>query len=216
MDWDYFWEFSTINDTLEYFIGFFEERVNWELLCKNEHVKWNDRRVNLFEESIDFRILSNNKNLVCSEECIENYSKRWQWGYRGSGGKLTSYSVEGLSANPRLPLDIYFLKRISCLIDFRAFAYNPSLVFKRINNFHPDSYDDSKAVYNKTFEILSCFEDKWHMEGSYWEDDDFHGRANDSILDNPEIDWKHFLELKEELRKKNNLQISDSGDDLPF
>jgi hypothetical protein len=216
MDWDYFWEFATIDEPIEYLIGFFEDKVDWYLLSKNENIEWTDRRVSLFSDSLDFSNLSSNKNLACTPEGIEKFAGKWQWGYRGSGGKLASYSVEGLSANPRLPLDVPFLQRNQRFIDFRSLGQNPSLFFKDIGNYHPESFDDYIAIYSKTYDILDCFEDKWCMTGSFWDDGDFAGHAKDSILHNPEIDWKHFLEVKERRQRKNDVEISYRGDDLPF
>jgi hypothetical protein len=216
MDWEYFWEFSSIDGPLEYLIGFFEEKVNWTLLSKNENVEWTDRRVSLFADSLDFDNLSNNKNLACSPNCIEKFSHKWRWGgyNRGDGrGKRVSYEIGGLSANPKLPLDLDFLKRNQRLIDFRSFGLNPVLFFRDIGKFHPESMNDFEDIYMKTYDILDCFQGKWCLEGSLWDDGDFIGKAKDSILDNH---WKHYLEWKEIIRKRTSSHFSEDKDDLPF
>jgi hypothetical protein len=198
MDWEYFWEFSSIHGPLEYLIGFFEEKVNWTLLSKNENVEWTDRRVSLFSESLDFVNLSNNKNLACSPNCIENFSDKWRWGGYHSGyprGKRVSYKIGGLSANLRLPLDLNFLKRNQHLIDFRSFGMNSALFFQK------EFLEEFEEITEKTFDILKCFEDKWFLEGSLIDDGRRWGIRKDSICDNSNIDWNHFQERLEILRQ---------------
>jgi hypothetical protein len=217
-DWNYFWEFSNLNDSMEFFVGSFEKSVDWNSISKNEHIKWTDKRIELFSDLLNFQLLSENKNLACSESTIKKYKSKWLWRAPMGGdvrGKRVLYILGGLSANPNLPLNLRFLQEVEQDLDFRALGQNPSLFFKDMGNYHPETIYEYEDSFERTYHILSYFENKWCKDGSYWDDGDFHGNAKDSIYDNPNIDWDYFQEYKNNVNKNNSSSILEK-DDLPF
>lgn len=213
-DWVYFWSESEINNTFEYFVGCFENEANWDDISKNTNIEWTDIRIETFQDKLNFKILSDNKNLSCSYHTILKFKENWNWGgvHGGDGGKRVCYHIGGLSANPRLPLDIYFLREVKDLLDFHSFGQNPALYLPSHAglNLHPEFADEERIREGNTFQILREFEDKWSPKGSYYDDGDFNGYANDSIFDNPNIDWDRFEKEKDLLKK------GASNKDLPF
>ena len=217
-DWDYFWRNSDLDDYFEYLAGAFVELVNWNLVSENEQIQWTDKRVELFSDKVNFKLLSKNKNIACSTYIIEKYKAKWCWCGDKSGdkrGKRVWYNIGGLSANPNLPLDLCFLKDMEQYLDFRSLGQNPSLFFQDMRTWHPEIKYEFKDQFDKTFKILSEFESKWCMKGSYWDDGNFSGYAKDSIFDNPKIDWHYYQKYKNSLNN-NESDLSNASDDLPF
>ena len=103
------------------------------------------------KDNLNWEAASHNKSLPWSEELIEKYKDKWEWGHEEirEDGKLSM--ISGLTSNPKLPWSIDLIRKFQNYWYWRDLSYSESVPWslELLNEFH-DKWDWSLLEINQT------------------------------------------------------------------
>lgn len=102
-------------------------------------------------DNLDWESASLNKSLPWSEELIEKYKDKWEWGHKEEREDGSIAYVMGLTSNPKLPWSIELIRKFQNYWFWTDLSYSESVPWsiELINEYH-DKWDWSLLEINKT------------------------------------------------------------------
>jgi hypothetical protein len=149
-------------------MGFIEQycdQLDWEKLSNNNSLSWSEELIERYADKWNWGALglSVNKSLPWSETLIESYKEKWDWG------------VLGLSVNKSLPWSELLIKRFKHRWDWKTLSGNNSLPWSEslIERF-ADKWEWGGRFglsHNKSLpwseSFIERFADKWEWGGNF-------------------------------------------------
>jgi hypothetical protein len=124
----------------------YEKKLNESGPTKQKSLRIENNASNLFDileehkDNLNWEAASLNKSLPWTEELIDKYKDKWEWGHEEERPDGKAF-IQGLTSNPKLPWSVDLIRR------FQNFWYWPDLSY-------------SKSI-PWSLELLEEFHDKW-------------------------------------------------------